>query len=152
MAAFPANSKISANRGFCDCVLPGATTTKDFANTDENLGLVEVVDNEVDVVGGTTDVGVERTRLYLGVRGESVGVLCKTVNSLIETDACFEAYLAAVLEYFDRNDFGIRCVITPSLTLGQAIDGNEINCAQLVPVIPPSGSTFSESTNPSFQS
>lgn len=40
-------------------------------------GRAEVVDNEVDVVGGTTDVGVERTRPDLGVRGESVGVLCK---------------------------------------------------------------------------
>jgi len=38
-------------------------------------GRAKVVDNEVDVVGAATNIGVEGTRPDLAVRGESVGVL-----------------------------------------------------------------------------
>jgi methyl coenzyme M reductase subunit C-like uncharacterized protein (methanogenesis marker protein 7) len=38
------------------------------------------VDDEVDVAGATTYIGVEGMRPDLAVRGESVGVLCKMVN------------------------------------------------------------------------
>jgi hypothetical protein len=43
-------------------------------------GAAKVVDNEVDVAGATTNVGVKGARPDLAIRGESVGGLCKMVN------------------------------------------------------------------------
>lgn len=43
-------------------------------------GRANVLNDEIYSTGTTTKIGVQRTRPDLGVRGESVGFLCKMVN------------------------------------------------------------------------
>jgi len=59
----------------------GVETLKESVAVDEvetfTTGSANGADNEVDVAGATTNIGVKGTRPDLAVRGESVGVLCK---------------------------------------------------------------------------